>query len=183
MQKERSVMSLLKSSRPLTAALFFAIGGATTYGVTKFLEKKTAHQDPAVEEIAQRPPIDPPNTFKHESAKAAEAHDQALEEDHVQQYFEEAMNMGGGVKEDGQFLSYEIDLDGQTPKEVKVEVQGGQVFISGSAETKEESDGSRSVFTSSFQQSFPIPPNVEGEKYKVEKEDGKIIVKFPKKKA
>ena len=155
-------MNKLNAKNAVSAALFFALGGASTWAATKYIEKKRSG---------------PPAEKTYEAA-------QEQDHDPIEKYFAETFGgQESSVKEDGQFLKYEIDLEGQTPKEVKVEVQDGQVYITGKTETKEENAGAQSFFSSSFHQSFPVPPDVDGEKYTVEKEEGKIVVKFPKKKA
>ena len=154
-------MKKLISNRAVSAALFFALGGASAWGATKYFERKNA-----------TPRIAPPQVAQEEE----------LNHDPIEKYFADAFGQESALKEDENFLKFEIDLEGQTPKEVNVQVQDGQVFITGKTETKEENDGAESFFSSTFHQSFPVPPNVDGEKYTVEKEDGKIVVKFPKKK-
>lgn len=56
---------------------------------------------------------------------------------------------------------------------------GGEV---GELKQREE-QGTSSYYSSSFQRSFPIPPRVDAEKFTMEQEDKKIVIKFPKIKA
>lgn len=85
-------------------------------------------------------------------------------------------------REDGEFKIYEIDLKGQTPKEVKVDVKDQYVIISAQVEKKEETDHNSRFYSSIFHRSFPVPPDVDGENFKMEQENEKIVIKFPKKK-
>ena len=80
-------------------------------------------------------------------------------------------------REDKDFLYLEINLNGQTPKNFNVNVENGQVVISGETEDKKP-DGS--LISSRFERSFPVPSGVDAEKFKLEQESGKIIIKFPK---
>lgn len=84
--------------------------------------------------------------------------------------------------DDGEFKIFEIDLDGQTPKEVKVDVKDKQVIISAQIERKKETDHSSQFYSSSFHRSFPVPSGVDENNFKMEKENQKIVIKFPKKK-
>lgn len=88
---------------------------------------------------------------------------------------------GGNVyeltqREDDKFIYYEIELEGLHPQKVDVDVKEGQVFISGSAEATTKD----SFLESTFQRSFPVPPNVDANKLNMEQLNDKIIVKFPK---
>jgi HSP20 family molecular chaperone IbpA len=85
-------------------------------------------------------------------------------------------------REDGDFKIYEIDLNGQIPKEVKVDVKDQYVIISAQIEKEEEVDNTSRFYSSSFHRSFPVPPDVDGENFKMEQENQKIVIKFPKKK-
>lgn len=82
-------------------------------------------------------------------------------------------------KEDTDFLYYEIDLREQKPKEVKVDVKDGQIFISGQFESQENENNSSHHYSSSFQKSFPAPMGVDNN-FKMEQEGRKLVIKFPK---
>lgn len=84
-------------------------------------------------------------------------------------------------REDNKFVYYDIDIHGQTPKDVKVNVADGQVDISGSTERKKEDKNNSSYYSSSFQRSFPVPSGVDAENFKMEQDGNKIVIKFPKK--
>lgn len=83
-------------------------------------------------------------------------------------------------REDDQFVYYEVELKGQQPKKFDVKVKDGQVNISASAETVDEKPNTRTYASTSFQRSFPVPQNVDANKYEVNQSEGKIVIKFPK---
>ena len=85
-------------------------------------------------------------------------------------------------REDDDFIYYDIDTDKKKPEELKVDVKNGQVTVSGKFEEKSDSANSNSFYSSSFTRSFPAPQNTDAEKFKIEQADGKVIIKFPKKK-
>lgn len=85
-------------------------------------------------------------------------------------------------REDDEYLYYDLDLKDQVPKELNVKVQDGQILIDGKIEAKEQKEGINQFYSSSFHRSFPVPSGVEGEKFKMEQEGNKIIIKLPKSK-
>ncbi|MGZ3774066.1 MAG: Hsp20/alpha crystallin family protein [Pseudobdellovibrionaceae bacterium] len=148
----------------LVLVAFFA-GGASVWGVTKFLERKKASEEApqSLLSLRQNPDKFFPDFFNDD-------------------FFGSSRDLVEEIKQrkDDNFLYYEIDLHGQSPKEVKVEVKNGQIFISGQIESKEDKDGSSSYYSSSFQRSFPVPSDVDSDNFKTEQDDKKIIIKFPK---
>lgn len=83
-------------------------------------------------------------------------------------------------REDKDNIYFDVDLDGQKANEFNVNVKNGQINISGKVEQKQENAESRSVFQSRFQQSFPAPPDVDADKFKVTEENQKIVIILPK---
>ncbi len=83
-------------------------------------------------------------------------------------------------REDDRFVYYDLDFKGQTPENLQVKVEDGQISVSGRLEMKTETSGGGSVVSSSFHRSFPVPDNVIAEKFEIEQEGGKIVIKFPK---
>lgn len=83
-------------------------------------------------------------------------------------------------REDEKFVYYDLDVKGMTPQDLKVNVEDGQVSVSGRLEKKTDEGGSPAIISSSFQRSFPVPPNVVAEKFELEQEGAKIVIKFPK---
>lgn len=107
-------------------------------------------------------------------------------EDHFGGWFQE--NFGGGVpsdfrmREDKDFVYYEIESGNELPKNLDVNVQNGQVTIKGEIEKKSEGSGSASLYSSSFVRSFPAPEGVDAQKFQIEQQDKKVVIKFPKSK-
>lgn len=83
-------------------------------------------------------------------------------------------------REDDDFVYYDILFQEKQPQGINVEVRGGQISISGQMQSKDEGFGGTRVFSSSFHRSFPVPPNVDSENYKMEEQEDRIILKFPK---
>jgi HSP20 family molecular chaperone IbpA len=84
-------------------------------------------------------------------------------------------------REDDQFVYYDIDLNGKTPKELKVDVKDGQISINGKFESEVDGkDSSSHYFSSSFHRSFPAPSHVDTQNFKMNQEENKIVLKFSK---
>lgn len=84
-------------------------------------------------------------------------------------------------REDEHAVYYEISGIDQTKLSTKVE--GGQLTITG--ETSKKSGGEEGGFfqaemRSTFQRSFPLPPNVDEQKMEMSSEKDKVILRFPK---
>lgn len=86
----------------------------------------------------------------------------------------------GEVKrhEDDRYIYYEIKIKDLNRENLKVKVVNRQINISGHLEKK--TDEGKSVFTSSFHRSFPVPPEVDADQVQIDGDNDKIIVKFPK---
>ena len=99
---------------------------------------------------------------------------------------------GGGTvrdiekREDEDFVYYEIvvqDLKGTT---INTKVENGYLTVTGQIESEdsEENDengfSNRSVFSSTFSRTFPLPTEVDTDAMEMEAERNKIIIKFPK---
>lgn len=84
------------------------------------------------------------------------------------------------LREDDQYIYYDIGLEKSEPQKINVQVNGHQISISGQIEHREEKEGLNSYSSSSFHKSFPVPDNVDPNTYKMENEKGKIILKFKK---
>ncbi len=83
-------------------------------------------------------------------------------------------------REDAQYIYYDIAVQGLKQEKVNVQVQDGQITISGQIENKTSQDGSESYSSSSFQRSFPVPDGVDVHQIQVGQEQDKLVVKFPK---
>jgi len=191
------------TSKAFLAISCFIIGGASVWAVERYRgEKRKEEARPFVMAPGENPesffdeffnedffgrsrdPFEEMRRMQKRMLKQFEAPHQA--EGTFNRWYQK--RFGGDVgelqqREDADFIYYELDLQGQKPQEVKVEVNEGQVLIFGTLEAKREEQGTSSFYTSSFQRSFPIPPGVDAEKFTMEQEDKKIIIKFPKIKA
>lgn len=165
-------MKKILSNRGFLSIIFFILGGSTVWAINHFALK-----------------LAPTKTLKNQVT--TEVHDPF---DDIKQMKTQMFNqfnrldnfqddIAGAMKEreDDKYIYYEIDTENQTPKELKVNVQGGQLSITGKIESKNESDDSSSFYSSSFHRSFPVPENVDADKMRMEQENNKIVLKFPKK--
>lgn len=84
-------------------------------------------------------------------------------------------------KEDKDFIFYEIELEKQ-PGEVKVNVKDGTITIFIKEENKINSKDKQEYYASSIMKAFPVPSNTDAEKFKLDQQDKRLIIKFPKKK-
>lgn len=83
-------------------------------------------------------------------------------------------------REDDTYVYFDINIPQTKPDEVKVQVQDGQILISGKIQSTLESENAKGFYSSHFQRSFPVPDNVDADSYKMEHENNKIILKFTK---
>lgn len=93
---------------------------------------------------------------------------------------------GGGTdiqqREDQNYVYYDIAVEGLKEEKVNVQVENGQLTISGQVEKKSEGNGSNSYFSSSFHRSFPVPSRVNADQFQVDQQKNRLVVKFPKRK-
>ncbi|GJQ59273.1 MAG: Hsp20/alpha crystallin family protein [Candidatus Scalindua sp. AMX11] len=97
---------------------------------------------------------------------------------------------GGGkpediqTREDDDFIYYDVVIKDLSNKKLEIKVEGGQIRISGTTETrsdnKEKDATSRQFYSSTFHRSFPVPNGVDGDRVQMEQEGEKMIIKFPK---
>lgn len=92
---------------------------------------------------------------------------------------------GGNVeeitkREDNDFVYYDVKVSGLDQDKVKVSVSNGLISISGKTEKKSDAGNTSNYYSSTFNRSFPLPPNVEETKVQMEQEKDKVIIKFPK---
>lgn len=89
------------------------------------------------------------------------------------------------TKEDDKFLVYEVSGEGLDTKSINIDVVDGMVTLSGRIDKSSttDKDGSSSSYTMSsrFQRSFSVPSEVDSENVEMEHANGKILIKFPKK--
>ncbi len=174
-------------NRVVLFMIAFVIGATSVWGTTKYFEQKRTDtsassyfktnaesilDDFFKENIRFKGSFD--DWFKNQFAA-----DPVMPRD---RFFDAAHFQDIKQREDSEFRIYEIELNGQTPKEVKVDVKDQYVIISAQIEKKEQTNHSSQFYSSSFHRSFPVPPDVDGENFKMEQENQKIVIKFPKKK-
>ncbi len=86
--------------------------------------------------------------------------------------------------EDDDFKYVEVLADGIDKNSININITDGMISISGEIRKTEDnqSSGSRSMssYVSSFNRSFNIPHGVSEENVKIDTNDNKIIIKFPK---
>lgn len=187
-------MKYFIKSKPVIAIFFFIIGVAITSAYWKQKPFRNMHTE------AQFGPSFNSSFFdglfnddffgksKNPFAEMQRMQRQMLKEFNEPDVFQNSFNnwyknkFGGGniyeltQREDENFIYYEIQLEGLHPQKVDVDVKDGQVFISGSAEATTKD----SLVESTFQRSFPVPPNVDANKLTMEQQESKMIIKFPK---
>lgn len=86
--------------------------------------------------------------------------------------------------EDDDFKYVEVLADGIDKNSININITNGMISISGEIRKTEDNQsyGSRSMssYVSSFNRSFNIPHGVSEENVKIDTNDNKIIIKFPK---
>lgn len=78
----------------------------------------------------------------------------------------------------------ELSGDGVNEDSLQVNIAGGMISIAGEIKQSEENNNagshSSSSYISKFNQSFSVPHGVEEASVKIESEENKLIIKFPK---
>lgn len=94
----------------------------------------------------------------------------------------QTFNTGGEIsqREDEKFVYYDLELGDGELKEMQANVSGGQLQISARLESTEQVNGMQSSINSSFNRSFPVPPGVDAEKFRMNQEGKKLVISFPK---
>jgi len=104
----------------------------------------------------------------------------------MEDFNETKLGGGGGDvgeikrREDKDFVYYDIGVKGIDKKNFNFKIVDGQISISGQAENKSEENGTGTYFSSSFQRSFPVPPDVDGKRVQVEQDKDRVTLKFPR---
>lgn len=195
-------MEKLFANKFALAVLCFVLGGFSVWGVNRYIEHKKEPDRVFVFPLKQgadrffndffnneffdrsRDPFEEMRRMQEQMLK------QFGEQDEFRGSFRNwfQKRFGGGdvgdikQREDDKFVYYDIELRDETPKELKVEVNDGQVEISGQIETKQDEQGSKNYISRTFHRSFPVPANVDSESFKLTQEAKKIIIKFSKRK-
>lgn len=86
--------------------------------------------------------------------------------------------------EDDDFKYVEIIADGIDKDSININISNGMISVSGEIKRTEDNQGqsgrSMSSFISKFNRSFNIPFGVSEENVKIDTEENKIVIKFPK---
>ena len=87
-------------------------------------------------------------------------------------------------KENKNEIIFEVDLKTVDENSLKIDISNGQLSVEGTNKFQQQDQRDSSFHSttmySSFSQNFPIPKNVDAGKAKIEKEDGKLKIIFPK---
>jgi HSP20 family molecular chaperone IbpA len=83
-------------------------------------------------------------------------------------------------REDADNIYYDIKVEDPNSTTINTDVKDGQITISGTTEKKDNSESSQSLFKSTFQQTFPLPDNVDQHNMTMTTEKDKVVLKFPK---
>ncbi len=180
--------------------LCFALGGASMFGVQKLLLKERhsnldlfasrapRSMDPLFDQFFNDDFFDRSRDPFEEMRQMRERMMRQFEPEEGGEPFDSwfQKKFGGGKagdirkREDEHFVYYDILIEGLKPEKVNINVENGQLSVSGQIENKSEENHSGSYFSSTFHRSFPVPTNVDSNRVQMEQIQGKIIVKFPK---
>lgn len=87
--------------------------------------------------------------------------------------------------EDGDYKYIEVSGEGVNKDSLQVNISDGMISISDEIKQNEENNNSNSIskssYVSKFNQSFNVPSGVDETNVKIDSEDNKLIIKFPKK--
>lgn len=90
-------------------------------------------------------------------------------------------------KEDDESVTIILNTNNLDKETLKLDIKNGMIQISGKTrvEQKNQTQGAQSFmqYESSFQQSFPVPTDVEADKVEIKNEKDEIRLVFPRKKA
>ncbi len=98
--------------------------------------------------------------------------------------FSGSMTLGGVgeqeivEKEDEESFFYEISGIDQTKLSTRVE--DGYIMIKGETKKSQGAGGMSATIQSTFQRTFPLPPNVDETKMEMSNDKDKVILRFPK---
>lgn len=87
---------------------------------------------------------------------------------------------GLNIREDQNFIYYEIAVPNMSEKNLQVLLKDGQLTVHGETKKSKESHGQNSFFSSVFRRSYPLPENADPNKAKIDYSKDKVTVKFPK---
>lgn len=85
-------------------------------------------------------------------------------------------------REDDQFYYYDIEVGSSDKNEINVQVEDGNLIVSGTIVSESNEGSITSSFRSSFNQSRSLPSGIDQNNFKLDhdKEKGILTIKFPK---
>lgn len=167
------------SEKVFIALLFFCLGGLSLWGIESLHQRISAHRPPAqAQKIFTNPLQDSDDFFTKMQKDVFDRSLMALPSD-----WQSGNTTQMQERQDEHFVYFDFDFGQQKPKQLNVSVEDGQVTVSAQVESRQEESGSQQFFSSSFQQSFPVPEGVNAADFKTEHDGSKIVIKFPKKQA
>lgn len=179
-------MSRLKAffRKPVVfGAICFALGAYSYWSVERLLSNIHFNAHYSVTRNSGTPPFaDNGETFDDQGRDPFQEMEQMQRQ--MMKNFARIPTAGGAassgemnVREDEKYVYYDIDTGSATPTNFNVKVENGQVTVSGTVEEKSDA----AAVSSSFERTFPAPPNTDTRKVEFDNQSGKIILKFPKK--
>lgn len=104
---------------------------------------------------------------------------------HLLRQFDQPMMAGGGVgevkkREDKDYVYYDVAIKGLDKRDFNFKIAEGQISISGQLKKKSEDGDGGTFFSSSFQRSFPVPPDVDAKRVQIEQDQDRLTLKFPR---
>lgn len=84
-------------------------------------------------------------------------------------------------REDENSVYFEIKVPDLKSTAINTTVTDGYVTITGTSENKDGDEFAQNISRSTFNRTFPLPSNVDGENFQMQTENEKVILKFPKK--
>jgi HSP20 family molecular chaperone IbpA len=172
------------ANKPTLAGFFFVLGLFTFWaGQTVYYRFANPRRD-----FPPRPPMAhfPPGF--NDAFEDDDAMDPFVQMQRMQQEMMRGMAPGGGLgqragevqeREDDQFVYYDIHVKGVDQNKLKVNIENGQISISGEIIFIPEGEQEGGM-VSKFHRTFPAPPQTDAEKVQVESSKDKITLKFPK---
>jgi len=166
---EGDVMKNFFLKKTTIAVCFFVLGVLSTVSSNALFSHST-NKEEINSEIENQKVLDPFEEMRKQML--SQFSNAANVQDHSQEI---------RSREDDKYYYYDIMVKGLDQEKLKINVQDGQIEISGQIENKESENGSSSYFSSSFHRSFPLPFNADGGKVEVENDKEKMTIKVPKK--
>lgn len=170
------------SHRVVIAVIFFGLGVWTHHQIQSVIMRFGFMPQISGGWKYQLPMIDQMMNQDDPFAQMQKMQEQMMNQFGQGNHFQIQTNDLGEMKqrEDADNIYLDIELNQLKPKTMNVEIVDGQIVIQGQLESKNEEGSSSTYFSSSFHRSFPIPDGVDAQKFKMNQENDKIVIQFPK---